>query len=107
LEGRTSRKPHSQEWLCYLRSVPAKIEVEKLDKTNFRVRVIEGGSESTHQVTLDPKDCGKLAGATIIRKSFEFLLEREPKESILTRFDLTVIRRYFPEYEREIKKRLL
>jgi hypothetical protein len=92
--------------------VPAKIEVEKLDKTNFRVRVIEGGSESTHQVTLDPKDCGKLAGATIgpeelIRKSFEFLLEREPKESILTRFDLTVIRRYFPEYEREIKKRLL
>ncbi len=90
----------------------AKIEVEKFDASHFRVRVIETGSESTHQVTLNPKDCARLAGATtepeeLIRKSFEFLLEREPKESILSRFDLSVISRYFPEYEREIKKRLL
>jgi hypothetical protein len=74
--------------------------------------VIEAGSESTHQVTLVPKDCARLAGETVtpeklIQKSFEFLLEREPKESILGRFDLSVISRYFPEYEREIKKRLL
>jgi hypothetical protein len=41
-----------------------------------------------------------------VRRSFEFLLEREPKESILTRLDLSVISRYFPEYEREIKGRL-
>jgi hypothetical protein len=93
-------------------SMPAKIEVEKFDASRFRVRVIEGGSESNHQVTLNPKDHAKLAGATaapeeLIRKSFEFLLEREPKESILKRFDLAVISRYFPEYEREIKKRLL
>lgn len=90
----------------------AKIEVEKMDATHFRVRVAEGGSESTHQVTLDPKDNARLAGGPgkpedLIRKSFEFLLEREPKESILGRFDLSVISRYFPEYEREIKKRLL
>jgi len=92
--------------------MPAKIEVEKVDASHFRVRVIEAGSESTHQVTLDPKDHARLAGATakpeqLIRKSFEFLLERESKESILGRFDLTVINRYFPEYEREIRKRLL
>ncbi len=90
----------------------AKIDVEKLDASRFRVSVIEAGSESTYQVTLDPKDYARLAGATVepeklIRKSFEFLLEREPKESILTRFELSVISRYFPEYEREIKKRLL
>ncbi len=90
----------------------AKIDVEKLDASRFRVSVIEAGSESTYQVTLDPKDYARLAGATVepeelIRKSFEFLLEREPKESILTRFDLPIISRYFPEYEREIKKRLL
>jgi hypothetical protein len=42
-----------------------------------------------------------------VRRSFEFLLEREPKESILARFDLSVISRYFPEYEDEIKRRLL
>jgi hypothetical protein len=90
----------------------AKIEVEKVDATRFRVRVIEGGSESSHQVTLDPKDYARLAGGAVeprelIRKSFEFLLEREPKESILGRFDLSVISQYFPEFEREIKKRLL
>ena len=90
----------------------AKIEVEKLGASRFRVRVIEAGSESSHQVTLDPKDYARLAGGAVepqelIRKSFEFLLEREPKESILSRFDLSVISRYFPEYEREIKKRLL
>jgi hypothetical protein len=92
--------------------VAAKIEVEKVGASNFRVRVIEAGSESSHQVTLDPKDYTRLAGGAVepqelIRKSFEFLLEREPKESILSRFDLSVISRYFPEYEREIKKRLL
>ena len=90
----------------------AKIEIEKLDASHFRVRVIETGSESTHEVTLDPSDYARLAGAIVdpeqlVRKSFEFLLEREPKESILSRFDLSVISRYFPEYEREIKKRLL
>jgi hypothetical protein len=92
--------------------MPVKIDVEKLDATRFRVRVTEAGSESTHEVTLDPKYFARLAGATalpedLIRKSLEFLLEREPKESILSRFDLSVISRYFPEYEREIKKRLL
>ena len=42
----------------------------------------------------------------LIQSSFEFLLEREPKESILRKFDLPVIARYFPEYERAIRKRL-
>ena len=89
----------------------AKIEVEKIDATHFQVRVNQSGTSSTHQVTLDLKYCAKLAGEKaepeeLIRKSFEFLLEREPKESILARFDLTVIGRYFPEYEREIKKLL-
>jgi hypothetical protein len=91
--------------------MPAKIEIEKFDASRFRVRVIETGTETTHQVTLDPKDSKRLAGdgvepEILIQKSFEFLLEREPKESILSRFDLSVISRYFPEYEREIKKRL-
>ena len=38
----------------------------------------------------------------LVRRSFVFLLEREPKESILRSFDLPVIGRYFPDYEREI-----
>jgi hypothetical protein len=91
--------------------VAAKIEVEKIDNSKFRVRVIESGTETTHDVTVSPSDCKKLAGDKIqpeelLRRSFEFLLEREPKESILARFDLPIISRYFPEYEREIKRRL-
>jgi hypothetical protein len=92
--------------------MPAKIEVEKFDGSHFRVRVIEGKSVTTHQVTLAAKDHARFAGEAadaeeLIRKSFEFLLEREPKESILSRFDLSVIGRYFPDYESDIKKRLL
>ena len=54
-------------------------------------------------------DLARLApGATdpddLVRRSFAFLLAREPKESILGRFDLPVIGRYFPEYERDIKR---
>jgi hypothetical protein len=42
----------------------------------------------------------------LVRASFGFLLEREPRESILRSFDLSAISRYFPEYEREIRQRL-
>ena len=38
---------------------------------------------------------------------FHFLLDREPKELILQRFDVTVISRYFPEFERELPHYLL
>jgi len=91
--------------------VASRIVVEKIDELKFRVRVIESGSETTHEVTVSPNDYAKLTAGKIepkelVRKSFEFLLEREPKESILSRFDLSVISRYFPEYEREMKRRL-
>ena len=49
------------------------------------------------------------SGATVeelVRSSFEFLLEREPRDSILRDFDLPMIGRYFPEYERDIGQRL-
>lgn len=87
------------------------IEVKKINGKSFDVRVIEGNSESSHRVTVADKDCERLTGGEVpaeelIRRSFEFLLEHESKESILARFDLSVISRYFPQYEREIKERL-
>ena len=89
----------------------AKIDVEKINKSKFRVRITESGSETIHDVTVSPNvytklTNGKVEPEELVRRSFEFLLEREPKESILTRFDLSVISRYFPEYEGEIKRRL-
>ena len=91
--------------------MPAKITVNKSDEETYGVRVSEGKSESTHTVALKSADYKRLSGekispAELIRRSFEFLLEHEPKESILASFDLTVISRHFPNYEREIKSRL-
>lgn len=41
-----------------------------------------------------------------IEAALRFLLDHEPKESILSAFDVTVIGRYFPEFEREIRSYL-
>jgi hypothetical protein len=76
----------------------------------FTVSVAEDGSSTTHRVTLQDGDYERLTKATglgreeLIRRSFKFLLAREPKESILSSFDLMVIARYFPEYEETISR---
>jgi hypothetical protein len=44
---------------------------------------------------------GKHTPERCLEATFRFLLDREPKESILGRFDATVISRYFPEFERD------
>ncbi len=89
----------------------AKIEVEQIGEGDFRVRVIEGKTETSHRVTLKGEDYERLAKGKaepqeLVRRSFEFLLENEAKELILARFDLSLIGRYFPQFEREIKRRL-
>jgi hypothetical protein len=89
----------------------AKIEVETVSDGTFRVRVIEGKSETSHTVTLKPADyeriaSGKIERTELVRMAFEFLLENEPKESILGRFELPLIGRYFPNFEPEMKRRL-
>ena len=91
--------------------MPAAIQVEKRREGEYRVTVEEPDGRSSHQVTLSADYHRTLTGGAVapeelIRRSFEFLLEHEPKESILARFELPVIARYFPEYEREIRKRL-
>lgn len=78
----------------------------------FRVKVAEAdGSASEHQVTLKERDyqrltAGRISPEQLVEESFKFLLEREPKEAILSQFDLMAISRYFPGYEEEIKRRL-
>lgn len=79
------------------------ISVKKINATTFEVAV-DNGTQTTHIVTLSTQYYQKLTNGRatpeeLIRKSFEFLLEREPNTSILRSFDLPVIRNYFPEYE--------
>ena len=86
------------------------IRVEKSDNRTFKVTV-EGRTTTTHTVTVEPSYHEKLTGGrvsqeTLLKKSFEFLLERESNTSILRRFDLPVIGQYFPEYESKITKML-
>jgi hypothetical protein len=80
---------------------------EEGGRSRFTVTVREGDSTTTHDVTVTDGDYRRLgerydAYRDFVHASFEFLLQREPKESILPRFDVADIPRYFPEFEREI-----
>ena len=90
----------------------AQITVEaqqKGDAWECRVTVAEGTSQTAHTVVVERTYRDKLVGTGVpvghlVEKSFEFLLAREPKESILRSFSLPLIGRYFPEYETEIRR---
>ena len=86
------------------------ITVNTIDSTNFEV-VVEGNPSTTHQVSVTHLYYQKLTDnrvtpEVLIETSFKFLLERESNTSIMSRFDLRIIERYFPEYEKTIKKML-
>ena len=77
------------------------------------VSVRDDRGSSTHEVTVSTDDATALAAATdasdverLLYETFDFLLEREPKESILRSFDITVVNQYFPDFEHEIRSRL-
>ena len=88
----------------------ADIEVTRIDDERFRVEVAEVGGATTHEVTASPDACRRYAGDVapeeLVRASFVFLLEREPKEAILRSFALPVIERYFGDYPRVIRSYL-
>lgn len=76
-----------------------------------RVAVNRQGQHTEHSVTVSPDDLKRWGRGIakedvedLVRRSFDFLLEREPQSSILRTFDLPVIERYFPEYDRVIKE---
>ena len=81
------------------------------DPLAFEVIVREGGGETRHAVTMsratyEQLTAGAHAPERCIEAAFRFLLDREPKESILGRFDVTLISRDFPEFERDLPRYL-
>jgi hypothetical protein len=80
------------------------------DPLVFDVEVAEGRGATRHRVTLSAAECARLAAGAaperLVEAAFRFLLDREPKESILSRFDVSVIARYFPEFARELPRYL-
>lgn len=70
----------------------------------------ESGSVSDHVVTFDEEYYERLSDESpeeFLRKCFEFLLEREPKEHIMQGFNIKEIQEFFPEFKEEIKKKQL
>ncbi len=86
-----------------------KIFVKKLDDTyalKFQVTIEEANGKTTHVITISenlldflPKN---LSDEEIVSSIFRFLLDREPKEAILSNFDISIIPSYFPEFFTEI-----
>ena len=82
------------------------MKIEKLTKDVFRV-AISGSVATEHEVTVtDFAYCQLTSGQgtkeELLDFSFKFLLDREPNTSILSKFEITVISQYFPEYETEL-----
>jgi hypothetical protein len=85
------------------------IRVQRLsgdDPLVFQVDVAEADGASRHRVTLRPAEAARLVGGSpperLVEAAFRFLLEREPRDAILARFDLSVISHYFHDFEQKL-----
>ena len=81
------------------------ISITSKDQGTFSVTVT-GSSTTTHTVTISDQIHSKLTGGKIskeslLKKSFEFLLQREPNTSILAKFKIEVISQYFSDYAKQ------
>jgi len=88
----------------------ATIDVRAEAADTYLVSVSDGRGRTEHRVTVGAAELDRYAAGgdpeRLLRVSFEFLLEREPKEAILRSFAISAIERYFPEYPEEIRRRL-
>ena len=85
-----------------------RITIEHISQHTYKVTV-QTRTTTEHTVTVSPEyaqqlTLGKANVETLLEKSFEFLLARESNTSILRNFDLSVISRYFTEYERTVSQ---
>jgi len=69
----------------------------------------EDGEE--HLVTVSRGEMARLAPGEweptrLVEESFRFLLAREPRQSILRKFAISDIARYFPDFPDEITRRI-
>jgi hypothetical protein len=70
----------------------------------FDVIVRDARGESRHRVTIGADEARRWAELGVepprgVEAVMRFLIDREPKESILSAFDTNVVRRYFPELD--------
>ena len=86
----------------------AQITITSSSPTSVVAEISERGRVTTHVVDLTGRDTlvgPEVDGDDLVRRSLGFLLEREPGTSILRRFALVDVTRYFPEFPEEIRRR--
>ena len=75
------------------------------------VVVGDDAAATTHEVSVDRATLDDMAPGVppeeLVRISFEFLLEREPRQSIMRSFELPIIGRFFGDYRDEMERRLV
>lgn len=91
-----------------MENIKVKEEEQTTNGWKFLVKIGSEGNEIEYVVILDKAYWKELTSShctpeELVKKSFEFLLDRESKESILKEFNLRDISKYFPEYEDAIR----
>ena len=87
------------------------IDVKPTDEGDpmiFDVTVQDENGTSRYKVTMAQATyrkltSGKVNPARCVQAAFEYLLEHESKESILSNFDITLISAYFPTFGSDFK----
>ena len=83
------------------------ISIKIVSNNEYEVTV-NSKTVTTHIVTLSDEIHNKLTKEKVTKEelldfSFKFLLDREPNTSILSSFELTIISRYFSDFEMSVK----
>lgn len=86
-------------------------ETEASNHWAYAVSVFDGGRKHDYAVTLSFQDYdlwsrGRVSPSRVVETAFQFLLANEPAGSIMSKFDCSVIRRYFPQVDQELPEML-
>ena len=81
--------------------------ITELSKDKFEItvnadRITKHVVSVTDQMLLNLTN-NKISKEELLNFSFNFLLEREPNTSILSKFDIILISKYFPEYVSKVE----
>jgi len=88
------------------------VSVEAMPRENgweCTVEVADPRGATRHTVDVSARDLARWGRsdeevAQLVQRAFDFLLARESPSQILRRFDLSIIQRYFPEFDEEIRR---
>ena len=84
------------------------VSIKKRTDDVFQVTVADSMT-TTHEVTVNDQSLtdlthDKVTKEQLLEFSFNFLLDREPNTSILSKFDINVISKYFSDYRDGVKR---